>query len=176
MNIVIRHATPEDLPQYTNLIQKTYEATYVNDAIGLTKECFSPAVFGTPEAQGYLLKKLIPEEGKVTWLALIGEDIVGAMTREQITDMQYRLEGFYVLPEYQHQGIGGELYARALAGLEDKQVILKIYAHNENAINLYHRWGYEIDSEKGFTYRRWAGWPEGVQAKCVYMKRGVEKV
>jgi len=38
---------------------------------------------------------------------------------------------------------------------------------------MYERWGWKLDTtrgEKGYFYRHWPEWPEGLQAKCQYMR------
>jgi hypothetical protein len=69
METNIRLAQKSDLPQYTELLQKTYQDAYVDEVIGLSKECFSGEVFNTPDTQKYLESNLeINEKQNVGWL------------------------------------------------------------------------------------------------------------
>jgi hypothetical protein len=75
--MIIRKANPKDIEQYTSLLQQTYQATYVDTAIGLTTDCFSKEVFNSDDTQQYLkatvqTKKLrnflFPKSAKVFFL------------------------------------------------------------------------------------------------------------
>jgi hypothetical protein len=62
MKISIRLAQKSDLLQYTDLLQKTYQDAYADEAIGLKKEYFSKEVFNTPNTQEYLESNLRVDE------------------------------------------------------------------------------------------------------------------
>ena len=80
MNIEIRRAQSEDLPKYTELLQKTYEDAYVDESIGLTKACFSKEIFNSPDTQKYLASNLLTNNEQKCWLAFDGSKLIGSIS------------------------------------------------------------------------------------------------
>jgi len=159
----------DDIKEYTDLLQKTYEDAYTDESIGLTKECFSKEVFASTDTQKYLKSNLVINKKQKTWLAFLNSKLAGSIT---ITDKgdECELRGFYVNPEYQGKGIGKRLWKRTLEFAGEKDVVFDIYAHNTRVIKMYKKWGFEVDKQKGVFYRHWPEWPEGLKAKCIYMR------
>lgn len=168
MEIQIKLADTSYLTDYTNLFQRTFESTYTDDSLGLTKECFSKEVFNTERIQEYLKSKLVITDTQKTWLAFDGEKVVGCLTISKNENV-YELTGFYVSKKYQGKGIGRKLFNLALEFSKNRDIVLDTFSHNTKAIDLYKRWGFEIDTEKGVFFRHWKEWPEGLQAECLYM-------
>jgi len=173
MKIFIRLARKSDIKKYTNLLQKTYQDAYTNEKLGLTKECFSREVFSTPDTQEYLKSSLTINRRQKTWLAFLGSKLAGSIT---ITNRgrESELRGFYVTPEFQGRGIGKQIWALA-RDFASKDIVLDLYAHNRRTINMYKRCGFFIDKKKGVFYRHWPEWPEGLKAKCIYMRLPAQK-
>jgi ribosomal protein S18 acetylase RimI-like enzyme len=84
------------------------------------------------------------------------------------------LRGFYVHPEFQGKGIGKRLWHLARRFAKQKDITCDIYTHNVKTIELYKTWGFVIDEKRGKFYRHWPEWPEGLQAKCLYMRYKVK--
>ncbi len=169
MDISIRPAKASDIKDYTDLLQRTYEASYVNEKLGLTKDCFSKEVFATKNSQDYLKGNLVVNDKQKTWLAFLGSKLIGSVTIED-QGKECELRGFYVAVEHQGTGIGRKLWKKALAFAAGKNVGLNLYAHNQKSIEMYKKWEFQIDREKGEFYRHWPEWPEGLRAKCLYMR------
>ena len=173
MDVTIRLPQEGDLPAYTDLLQQTYADAYTNDGLGLTKEVFSQKIFNAPNTQKYLASNLVINENQKTWLAFIDDEMVGSIT---ISDKgnECELRGFYVKTKYQGEGIGRKLWKLALEFSGQKDIVLDSYTHNTKTIEMYKKWGFVIDTAKGEFYRHWLEWPDGLQAKCLYMrlKRG----
>ncbi len=167
--IFIRLASKNDIQNYTDLLQQTYESAYADEKIGLPQSLFSKEIFCSTHSQDYLRSNLDVSDKQKTWLAFDGEKMVGSIT---ITDKgdDCELRGFYILPKYQGQGIGKKLWKKALVFAKGKDITCDIYAHNHKTIEIYKKWGFEIDTERGEFYRHWPEWPEGVQAKSIYMR------
>lgn len=173
MGIIIRTAQDSDLEQYTKLLQTTYVDAYSNRDVGLTKECFSKNIFNSKDTQKYLKSHLINNDRQSTWLAFIDKKLVGAATCINIDQQSSELTGFYVHPKKQGIGIGKELYNLVLKFSGKRELLLDIYAHNIKTIEIYKSWGWKPDEskgDKGFFYRHWSGWPEGLRVRCMYMK------
>ncbi len=173
MEVRIRLAKKTDLPKYAKLLQKIYQDVYTNEKIGLRKECFSEEVFSSSRIQKYLVSNLSVNDEQKCWLAFIGNEFVGSISiieREQ----DYELRGFYVATEYQNRGVGKKLWQLALEFVKDKDITCDIYAHNTKTIEMYKKWGFSIDYKRGEFYHHWPEWPEGVQAKSIYMRYKVQ--
>ena len=169
MKIKIRPAKKSDLPEYTKLLQQTYQEAYVNEKIGLTRECFSEETFNTPDTQKYLASNLLVNDKQKCWLAFIDSELTGSISIIE-REKDYELRGFYVTVLYQGKGIGRQLWNLALNFAKNKDITLDIYAHSIKTIEIYKKWGFEIDAKKGEFSRHWPEWPEGLQAKCIYMR------
>jgi len=173
MNITIRTANSQDLTQYTDLLQTTYQQAYTNESLGLTADCFSKKIFASADTQKYLQSHLVNTGIQKTWLAFDGKKLVGSVTCVLRNDIEADLTGFYVRSNYQGQTLGKKLYHIALDFAGDRDVLLDIYTHNTKAVNMYQKWGWQLDDsrgEGGYFYRHWPEWPAGVQAKCMYMR------
>ncbi len=169
MKILIRLAKKSDIKNYTDLLQKTYQASYTSEKLGLTKDCFSRKIFSTKDTQKYLKSYLSINLKQKTWLAFSGQKLVGSITITN-KDEEFELKGFYVLPRFQGRGIGKELWKYIQDFVKHKYLVLDLYAHNHKVINSYKRWGFVIDKKKGVFYRHWPEWPDGLKAKCIYMR------
>lgn len=168
MNIIIKSATEQHLKEYTDLLQKTYEESYTNYALGLTKACFSKEIFASQDTQKYLKGNLQNTARQQCWLAFDKEKLVGSITIKDHGET-CELTGFYVDSSYQRKGIGKKLWQKILPFTQRKDITLDLYAHNTKAIEMYKRWGFVIDKNKKEFYRQWPEWPKGLQAKCFYM-------
>lgn len=169
MNLDIRLATNSDLVSYTHLLQKTYQGVYINESIGLTEECFSEEIFMSADNQDYLKSNLQITNNQKTWLAFICNKLVGSITIERKLK-ECELRGFYVGEKYQGKGVGRKLWRYALEFSDEEDIVLDIYAHNTKTIDMYKKWGFVVDREKGTFFRHWPQWPEDVKAECLYMR------
>lgn len=169
MSIRVRFAKASDLQQYTLLLHITYTDRYVDDSIGLTPECFSLYVFETRDTQDYLKSRLKCDDSQKTWLAFDGIQLVGSITLID-NGAECELTAFYVLPDYQGKGIGKKLYDLALRESHGKDITLDIYAHNKESIEMYKRWGFIVDTDRGTFTRHWPEWPDDVKAESIYMR------
>jgi ribosomal protein S18 acetylase RimI-like enzyme len=170
MDINIRLAKKTDFPRYIKLIQKTFQDTYVDESIGLRKEHFSKKIFNTPDSQKYFLSTLKVDKKQKCWLAFLNQRLIGSITITDKGDV-YDLKSFYVMTRYQGKGIGGKLWRLALDFAKRKDITLEIYFHNTKTIEIYKKWGFKIDKERGEFYRHWPEWPEGLRAKTIFMRR-----
>jgi ribosomal protein S18 acetylase RimI-like enzyme len=173
MNIIIRNSNLEDLSQYTDLLQQTYEFSYTNNEIGLTKKCFSKKVFNTLGTQNYLKSHLINSNIQKTWLSFLDKKLIGSITCIIKNNREAELTGFYVHPKYQQQGIGKKLYDLSLKFSENRDLSLDTYIHNKKTIDIYTKWGWKLDTsrgENGYFTRHWPEWPNGLNIECMYLQ------
>jgi ribosomal protein S18 acetylase RimI-like enzyme len=172
MNVDVRLAKSSDLPAYTRMLQKVFEATYVDPALGLEKEHFSSEIFQNEHSQKYLASNLVQRDKQGCWLAFDGGKLIGAITITNNGE-ECEVKGFYVAQDFQGRGVGKKLWHEALQFAEGKDIVLDTYVHNTKTIELYTKWGLVLDTsrgENGYFYRHWPEWPEGLQAKCLYMR------
>ncbi|KKR54770.1 MAG: Acetyltransferase, GNAT family protein [Candidatus Curtissbacteria bacterium GW2011_GWA1_40_24] len=169
IDISLRLAKSSDLEHYTDLLQRTYQEAYTDESIGLTADCFSKEIFATERVQAYLCSNLVQNDKQRAWLCFVRGALVGSATIIDHGD-EFELRGFYVAPEYQGKGIGKQLFKMVLKFTQGKDIVLDTYVHNRRTLNLYKKWGFKIDKKKGIFYRHWPEWPEGINAKCLYMR------
>ncbi len=168
----IRLAKLSDLKEYTNLLQTTYEFSYTNPKIGLTKECFSKEIFNTPKAQKNFKTSLINSSTQTTWLAFSNSKLIGSASCKIIDKNNAKFFGFYVHPDFQHIGIGTKLYSQVLKFSENRNLLLDTHLDNTKTLKIYKKWGWQIDTsqgDKGYFYCHWPEWPDDVNIKCVYL-------
>ncbi|HAM88642.1 MAG: GCN5-related N-acetyltransferase [Candidatus Falkowbacteria bacterium GW2011_GWC2_38_22] len=108
-----------------------------------------------------------------TWLVFVDDKLVGALTCIIKNKNEAELTGFYVYPSYQGKGIGKNLYSLALKFSCNRDLVLDIYAHNTNSIEMYNKWGWMLDESRGdngYFIRHWPEWPKDLEVRCIYMK------
>jgi ribosomal protein S18 acetylase RimI-like enzyme len=146
----IRLAKLSDLKEYTNLLQTTYEFSYTNPKIGLTKECFSKEIFNTPKAQKNFKTSLINSSTQTTWLAFSNSKLIGSASCKIIDKNNAKFFGFYVHPDFQHIGIGTKLYSQVLKFSENRNLLLDTHLDNTKTLKIYKKL-YLLNPEKS-TY------------------------
>lgn len=151
-------------------MQRTYQESFVNDELGLTKEQFSEEAFHTPKAMQYFNNMLVNSETQRCWLAFHNSELVGSMTMTK-KGHEFELGGFYVATDYQGHGIGRRLWDLAQEYALGSDITLGVYAHNTKAIALYKKWGFLEDPAKAIVSAHWSSWPEGLYIKILYMRK-----
>lgn len=169
MDVSIRLAKNSDLKDYTDLLQRTYQAAYTDEKIGLTKDCFSKEIFNSSGSQDYFKSSLLVNNQQKTWLGFFNSKLIASLTIFNKDD-ECELRGFYVAPKYQGQGIGKQLWELALNFSDGRDIVLDLYSHNQKTIKIYKKWGFKIDKQKGIFYRHWPEWPKGLEVECLYMR------
>lgn len=169
MNIRIRLARQGDLGSYINFRQKAFEDTYIDESLGLTKDLFSKKIFSSQRIIDFCKNELVVNNNQKAWLVFDGGRLIGSATIED-KGKECELRGFYVEKSYQGKGLGKILWKKALSFASKKDIVLDTYSHNKQGISVYLKWGFVIDEKKGKFYRHWPEWPEGVKAKCIYMR------
>lgn len=174
MDVTIRLAKEGDFSAYLDLMQKTYQASFVNNELGLTKDMFVSQYFHTPTALKFFTEMMNVNDKQKCWLAFIGDELVGSITMTN-KENEYMLGGFYVATKHQGMGIGKKLWNLAQDYAERKDITLGVYTHNAKTIELYKKWGFVIDATKEIEVGHWEDWPEGVTIKTLYMRRSDQK-
>lgn len=133
----VRSATPGDLAEVSALLRRTWHATH--DAIhGAERVAAITAQWHSPAA----LERNLTKPASEFVVADDGERIGGvayaAMTDKDVASLLQ----LYVLPEYQRQGIGRDLFAEIETCFDDaKWLRTEVDAANTGAIAFYERHG-----------------------------------
>lgn len=174
MNCKIRLATPSDLQNYTDLLQQTYEFSYTNPKIGLTKDLFSKEIFNTVNNQNIFRSRLVISSTNKTWLIFSDQKLVGSITCSIKNEQEAEMIGFYVHPQYQKNGIGKKLYNLLLKFAKNRDLLLDTHIHNKKTIDVYTKWGWKIDTNRGNNGYFICRWPpeqsDGLNIKCIYLR------
>ncbi len=167
LEIKIRLARDSDLGAYTRLLQKSFQDTFSDDAIGLPKSFFSEEIFSSERIQGYFSSRIRGGKGKKTWLAFHGADLIGAMTAKKV-GREVEFEGFYVDAAFRGGGIGKVLWQRAMDFAGKRNIILVTFSHNDKSNAVYRKLGFVRYGEEMAMH--WSEWPEDASAKLFRMR------
>lgn len=103
-------ASAQDANELSAFMQLVYADTYPNEKRGTTREMFEDTAF-LEHVEDYLTNQL-KTEGRRLWFTRDDQDrIVGTIGLQATEDPKDpEIWGFYVLPESQGAGVGGELW------------------------------------------------------------------
>ena len=153
MEIQIREAQKQDAEEIQKLYYKVWLETYVDESLSITKESlinrFSKLT--SKESIQWLsdfLESKIPSNHKYL-VAKHENKIVGVVYLEKEEDHN-RIQGIYILPEYQNQGLGKRFWDMAISFFgKNNPIVLDVAEYNQKAINFYIKLGF-IDTGKRF--------------------------
>jgi ribosomal protein S18 acetylase RimI-like enzyme len=148
--ITILDAVPDDALGITSVFYKAWLATYPNKERGITVEDIEDSYkdeFSAEKIEN--LKELIRNgpKNKKRLVAKKGNLIVGACTVIRSEDHNH-LRTLYILPEFQHKGIGTKLWNKAMEFLDPtKDTYVQVADYTEQAIHFYKKLGF-VDTGK----------------------------
>jgi ribosomal protein S18 acetylase RimI-like enzyme len=151
-NIEISVATPEDVQGITEVMYKTWLATYPHEELGITiddiedryKDSFTETSLQKRAEQIANIPK-----GQSLFLAKDKDAVVG-ICRVVITENKNQLQAIYILPEYQGRGIGNKLWERGKEMFNtENDIFVNVASYNKNAIAFYEKLGFKD------TGKRW---------------------
>lgn len=152
--ILISEAVPEDARGITLVRRKTGIATYPKQE-GITNEDIEANLNNKTieEETSQRELRILNDPNFKAWVAKDNGVVIGFSEAQKRKDM-YRIGPFYILPEYQRQGIGTEIMKLMLAWLgNDKEIHFEVIAYNAQAIAFYKKFGFV---ENGVThYEPW---------------------
>ncbi len=155
--IKIMDAVPEDALGITTVLHKTWLSTYPNEDVGITVEDIEESY-----KDAYRNENIKNQERKIAELPSNKKKIVAKQNNIVIgtamlvkNEENNELVTMYVLPEFQHKGIGVALW-KELDEFRDKtkDTIVHVANYNEQAIHFYKRIGF-VDTGKRITDERW---------------------
>ncbi|WP_210452258.1 GNAT family N-acetyltransferase [Pantoea ananatis] len=158
--VTIRYAIPSDASALTRLYSQPE-----TQAATLHLPYPSPSLWEQKLAN--------PRAGVYMLVACLGEQVVGQLTLEGMTAARRRhcaSLGMGVDPAFHRRGIGSALMAAMIDlcdnWLQVTRIELTVFADNDNAIALYHKFGFRIEgTAQGFAMR------EGALIDTHYMAR-----
>jgi len=145
--ITITSAQPDDAVGIGRLQKITWRATYPNADYGVTKADIMTKTedWDSPEHIAGIRQRIAePPAGTLRLVAKDGQQVVGHCIVSR-GETRNRLNLIYILPEYQGQGIGKKLLAKAFDWLgHDKDITLEVVKYNDHTIGFYKQLGFEI--------------------------------
>ncbi len=150
MNIV--EAKPEDADEIEALLREAWLDTYVNEEFCITRDDIEQR-FRDRATQDAVKKRRLrlsaAKAGEKAYVAKDGETIIG-FCRILFGSEHNEIMSLYVLPEYQHQGVGSALVREADKYFKKQnETLAYTAAFNMKAINFYQKLGF-ADTGKRF--------------------------
>ncbi len=147
-SITIEKAVPEDAEAVSDLLRRTWMATYPNEAAGITKEDIRLRTEGAdgeriPQNIEKWRNIIATQDGTAAMYIARSNGVVVGMVNPTIIDGRRRVGALYVSPEMQGKGIGSKLMAKMLEWHGDHvDIYLNAASYNRNAINFYKKFGF----------------------------------
>ena len=99
----------------------------------------------------------IEDSNRLVLVAVAGNDgVIGGLTCHFVRPGVGHL-GMHLLPAWRGQGLGGQLMIASIEWCRQRgahKVVLEVWPHNQRAIDLYTRHGFEIEGRIRRHYRR----------------------
>lgn len=156
MEIKVIVPKKNDVDTIHDVLYRTWQQTYPNRELGILEDMIRELI---PEKLNNAQRKRkiqqIDTLDKNTFykIAKLDTKIVGICIGVQHTKYTH-LRSFYVLPEYQRQGVGTALWDSFYKwSNKNKSIVVHVATYNDNAINFYKKRGF-IDSGKRFSENR----------------------
>ncbi len=148
--LIIRFATYVDLPQVAHIARVTWDATYNKTIAPENRREFLERSY-KPEN----LADSINAPGHWFYVAELDQELVGFghfLQRYHPTQRRAELIRLYVLPEYQHAGIGTAILKTGFAALAQahmEECFVSVQASNTSARKFYERHGFSFHRNHG---------------------------
>jgi ribosomal protein S18 acetylase RimI-like enzyme len=152
-------ANPKDVPEILSVRRITWLATYPNEKYGITfndiKDNLDKRDIGAVETWQ---KRIIEDKTSQTWTAKFQNKVIGFISASK-GEKNNCIRALYVLPDFQHYGVGKLLMDAALKWLGNRsKITLEVVSYNANAIGFYQKSGF---SENGPTICEVGNLPSG---------------
>ena len=153
--ITIRRAGPADAPVLSVLAARTFSDTFAHlydpgDLAAFLEEAYHVGAMAADLA----------DPAKALWLVEAGAQAIGyaqcgpcELPHPEVTSSCRELKRFYLLKGFQNGGLGGRLFAEAMAWMEGggpRDLWIGVWSENHGAQRFYRRAGFEKVGEYGF--------------------------
>jgi len=150
----IRRARPCDAEALAAIGARTFTETFAH--------LYPPADLETFLAEAYDVARTradLDDPRKAAWLVEADGQVIGyaqvgpcGLPHPEVTDTCGELKRFYFLRDWQNRGMGGRLFAEAMAWLEANfgDLWIGVWSENHGAQRFYARQGFEKVGEYGF--------------------------
>lgn len=159
-NILIRSGDAEDFKPFVSVCQRSAQAAYASEKDDVSAKLFSEYHFFHESSLEYF-HTIAANDPHTRWL--VAEDtksheIVGGISLKR-RGQANEVYGYYVLPEYQGQGIGTALW-QAMEKLDNLPLVIEVYSHVSKTIDLYRKLGFRATGKSRRIH--WDSWPPDV--------------
>ncbi len=126
------------------LVQRTvWLATYPNKEFGVTRNWIKAHFSDKKKRVARWRKGVRESKDSCVWVAKEGKRVVGFC--EALKMKKHRIGTIYILPKYQHRGIGQALMTQALNWFgKQRNIYVGVAPYNTKAINFYKKFGFKI--------------------------------
>lgn len=155
VDYTIKTITADDVKKLQEVSRETFKATFDPYTAPADMKRFLAEDYET----GKLIKEINNPDSRFFFL-MVGDEVagylkinVGDAQTEHLKENALEVERIYLLPNFQHKGLGNVLldYAEETAKKEGKDYMwLGVYEKNINAQNFYKRHGFEKVSQHTF--------------------------
>ncbi len=141
----IRPMALADSEPVHEFLRRMHLDTYPNPDLGITAAKLADRFAGgTPEQRRERLATRLASDASFAWVA-VDEDgsIVGLSIPVKAPDGSQHIAAIYVAPQWQGQGLAGQLMECSLGWLDiTKPIELYVVSYNERAKAFYRKWGF----------------------------------
>ncbi len=150
----IEKARPEDAEGILEVFYRTWLATYPNEEAGITIHDIEERWKDRAERIEKRRSEIRAADPSQQIFVAHADEIVVGVCRVSKEEKSGHLDAIYVLPEYQGQGIGVELWKSAKEFLgEERDVFVGVATYNKNAVRFYSGLGF-VDTGRRFEEER----------------------
>lgn len=148
--LLIERAISEDAESVSDLLRRTWMATYPNYEVGITEKDIRLRTDGEngeriPQNIDSWRKRIETDDGTgAVFVARLNGKVVG-LASPNYNDGKRHVGALYVLPEMQGTGVGSKLMQKILDwhNADENNIYLRVASYNHNAIDFYERFGFE---------------------------------
>lgn len=152
---IIRRAVPADAPVLAHLAARTFSDTFAHlydpaDLAAFLEVSYSVAAMAADLADPAKALWLVEAAGQAVGYAQCGPC---ELPHAEVTSGCRELKRLYLLTAFQNGGLGGRLFAEALAWMEagePRDLWIGVWSENHGAQRFYQRAGFEKVGEYGF--------------------------
>lgn len=170
MEFKIELAKPEDAAAIQRVKDLSWQATYPNAELGITKEDIIGRNIQSRESIKRTAERIAA--GGKFWIAKVNGEVVGMSSPYVDEQKRNRVGAIYILPEFHGQGIGTALMQNVFEFFpKDEPIYLECATYNTKAFNFYRKMGFEVDENVPIGKVEIAGGEKSIPVRTMFRKR-----